>query len=79
MNFNKCPMAGGGQHSIFTGAILTSDVFRNNSTASIYQFFESISQTVQHADVSEQVPTMGPAEETLVPIFFLGIGAASEP
>ena len=25
-----------------------------------YQFFESInSQTVQHADVSEQVPTMG--------------------
>ena len=48
-----------GQHSIFTRAILTSDVFRNNSTASIYQFFESIRQTVQHADVSEQVPTMG--------------------
>ena len=77
--FQQVSDGGWGQHSIFTGAILTSDVFRNNSTASIYQFFESIRQTVQHADVSEQVPTMGRLRGDTGADIFLGLGAASEP
>ena len=37
--FQQVSDGGWGQHSIFTGAILTSDVFRNNSTASILPVF----------------------------------------
>ncbi|RAP24978.1 hypothetical protein DID73_00295 [Candidatus Marinamargulisbacteria bacterium SCGC AG-343-K17] len=66
---------GWGTHSIFTGAILSSDVLRNDSSASIYTFFNAIHDTVVSSGHSQQIPTMARLPGDSGSDLFLGLSS----
>ena len=62
-------------HSIFTGAILSSPVFRQ-PCASMYDFFRSVHDKVVQSGKTSQIPTLGKLTGDEGGDIFLALGVA---